>query len=433
MSLPSPALTWSEFTPPSSEQWLELVKLECSGRLPRSRSWEGLEYPLCGEPRWPGATAPSEHDGPELIVESAHPVDLRQCWQEQSWKVTEGSQLSSHGWLQWGVDAVHELAWTVAGWLEVLRQGASQTVSLRLGAGPRLLVEIAKFRAARRLAKTVAQGLELPTDPALHLYQDSRWHTRQDPHNNLLRTSLSMLAGFLGGAASLQPLPLDHSPEAARWAANVVHLLRLESGLGRHADPLRGSGLIEELTEQLAQKAWAEVQRIEAAGGLARQTDLQERAESQRAAFEKLLAEDAQGLVGVNRYVAPQEPAVDSPSGLRWAARFEELHALGRGRSLRVAVVGPDSALLKARQAYVEQWLAMAGLGARVERHLEWPGNGTLAEPWVLCSEDSLWSALLAHQPTVLAGKPPDDWNGLAVYRGCNRVEVLQQLLEKLP
>ena len=433
MSSPSPALTWSEFTPPTGEQWLELVKQECSGRVPRSRSWEGLEYPLSGEPCWPASSPLSECDGPEIVLESTHAVDLRQCWQEQSWKLVDGSQLSSHGWLQWGVDAVHELAWTIAGWVEALRHGASQTVSLRLGAGPRLLVEIAKFRAARRLAQTVAQALELPTSPVLHLYQDSRWHTRQDPHNNLLRTSLAMLAGFLGGAASLQPLPLDDSPEAARWAANVVHLLRLESGLGGHADPLRGSGLIEELTEQLAQKAWAEVQRIEAAGGLSRQTDLQQRATAQRGAFEKLLAEDAQGLVGVNRYVAAQNPAEYDPSGLRWATDFEKLHALGRGRSVLVAVVGSDSALLKARQAYVEQWLAMAGLGARVERHLEWPGNSTPAEPWVLCSEDSLWSALLAHQPSVLAGKPPDDWNGLAVYRGCNRVEVLQQLLEKLP
>ncbi len=431
MSSPSPALTWSEFTPPSSEQWLELVKQECSGRVPRSRSWEGLEYPLCGEPRWPGETAANDEGAPELVLESPSAVDLRQCWQEQHWQVAEGAQLSSHGWLQWGVDAVHELAWTIAGWVEVLRH-SSDPSGLRLGAGPRLLIEIAKFRAARRLAQTVTQALELPTPPTLHLFQDGRWHTRQDPHNNLLRTSLSMLAGFLGGAASLQPLPLDNSPEAIRWAANVVHLLRLESGLGSHTDPLRGSGLIEELTEQMAEKAWAEVQRIEAAGGLARQSDLEQRAALQRGAFETLLAEDAQGLVGVNRYVAPQVPAEYAVAGLRWATGFEELHAKGQGRRVAVAVVGPDSALLKARQAYVEQWLAMAGLQAQVERHPEWPADRSFDEPWVLCSEDSLWSTLLAQQPTVLAGKPPDGWNGLAVYRGCNRLDVLQQLLEKL-
>lgn len=472
---------WSEFESPGNlEAWLALVAKETAGKSLEqlsSKSWEGIPYPSYCEPQLNRPSMPSVAR-PRLaqclpvqedFYQEAHLGGLEECiarlplkqWfpsiqvlrgrlaEAQAWTSQVRAleldcalapepvpahleiRLIPWSWLQQGVDAVHELAWSVASLIEHLRSlpddsPQSSQFSLKLCAGPRLLMEVAKFRAARWLLQQVAEGFALQHRFGLHLIQDSRYQTLQDPHNNLLRSTISALVAHLAGVESVELLGFDASLQAAHLSRNVVHLLRHESHLDQAADFVTGSGTLEELTERLAQRAWAEVQRIESSGGLSQQTDLEQRAALQARAMRERLRQDRQGFVGVNRYVALSAFAPSDEGNLRWAEPFEKLHRQGLGKKVKLVAMGPTTPLLKARQDYVQQWLAMAGLEAECQSSP--PPEG----PWVLCCEDGLGPQLLSDlKPTVVAGKP-EGYLGLAVYRGCDRVEVLEQLLEQL-
>lgn len=501
---------WNEFQVPSLDDWLALVAKEAAGKTAEqltSKSWEGLTYPACCEAAL--ATSASGTAGGDLAIRDLQPDDKPSQIQEapvlrgplgmpallalaerfsgvQALEIDlaqflEHSQslqgarpgleirFSSQSWVQQGADAVHELAWSTAGLIEVIRQlpePPQAVLALKLSAGPRLLLEIAKLRAARQLWDTVCRGYGLDWPARVHTVQDARYLTHQDPHNNLLRSTLAAAAGLLGGAASIELLPCDDCPEAEHWAANVLHLLREEARLGTETDPLAGSGLIEDLTQQLAEAAWKEVQRIEAAGGLAAQKDLWALARDQRLRFEDQLRRDSQGLVGVNRYVANAEFKADRPAlsyapatpvdldkareliaadaplhqtgllpaleKLRWSEAFEEVMRRGRGKKLDVLVLGQPGPGLKGRQSYVRTWLGMAGIEPVFHKH-ETPDGFTAPGMWMLCCEDEGPDYKTSLNPPALVGKPPHNYEGVAVHSGCNRVYCLEQLLDRMP
>src|SRR3546814_19118320 len=59
-------------------------------------------------------------------------------------------------------------------------------------------------------------------------------------------------------------LPTDFS---ARIARNTQLILQEETGMTHVVDPLGGSYYVEALTKDLADKAWALIEEVEAAGG----------------------------------------------------------------------------------------------------------------------------------------------------------------------
>ena len=97
--------------------------------------------------------------------------------------------------------------------------------------------------------------------------------TRRDPWNNILRATLACFSAGVGGADAITVAPFDAAigqPDrlARRVARNVHALLVEESHVARVIDPAGGSWYVEDLTGQLAVKAWAWFQEIERAGGL---------------------------------------------------------------------------------------------------------------------------------------------------------------------
>ncbi len=97
---------------------------------------------------------------------------------------------------------------------------------------------------------------------------------RRDPWVNLLRTTTACAGAAFGGADAITVLPFTWAlgkPDAfARRIARNTHLvLEEESAAGRVMDPAAGAWFIEKLTEELAGKAWALFQEIEAKGGMA--------------------------------------------------------------------------------------------------------------------------------------------------------------------
>ena len=185
---------------------------------------------------------------------------------------------------------------------------------IALPVGTRFFVEVARLRAARRLFARLAEAYDAESSNArLQLQAQTAWRpvTLYDPHLNLLRgATAGAAAAVIGGADVLAVRPFDAAQNeqralAVRLALNAQHILREEAHLGRVADPAAGSYHAEVLTEQIARRAWARFQKIEAGGGLLaalQSGDVQERLADARANRQNALTHRQRVRVGTNHY-----------------------------------------------------------------------------------------------------------------------------------
>lgn len=193
-----------------------------------------------------------------------------------------------------GASAGWELAIAVANAVEYLRaceaaglgpDRAAARLEFTLSVGPDQFLEIAKFRALRRLWARVleAAGVEEGQrwSPTFGRTSD-RMLTALDPWTNMLRGTTAAFAAGLGGAdgVSVTTFDRDHAEAAVpaeqvavpnrlgrRIARNTQIVLQEESSLGRLADPAAGSWYVESLTDDLAKAAWERFGEIEGTGG----------------------------------------------------------------------------------------------------------------------------------------------------------------------
>ena len=134
-------------------------------------------------------------------------------------------------------------------------------------------VSIAKIRALRKLWGRVEEMCSIPPAPAMiHAETSYRMMTLADPETNILRTTIAGFSAAVGGADSIAILPHTIAcglpdPLARRIARNQQLIMIGESHLDFVADPARGAGGIEALTDALCEAAWDEFRRIEAEGG----------------------------------------------------------------------------------------------------------------------------------------------------------------------
>jgi methylmalonyl-CoA mutase len=188
---------------------------------------------------------------------------------------------------------------------------AFAAIGVSLAADQHQLTSAAKMRAARLLWRRLQDlcGAE-PSDLRLHAETARRMMMADDPHTNLLRTTLAAFAAGTGGADSIAILPYScplglADAQARRTARNLHHLLLEESNLHRVADPTAGSGAIEALTDGLCAAAWAEFQAIEAEGGILESLQsgaLQIRIGAAREALRKAVADGEKPFVGATIY-----------------------------------------------------------------------------------------------------------------------------------
>jgi methylmalonyl-CoA mutase len=118
-------------------------------------------------------------------------------------------------------------------------------------------------------AGPAAAGIEIAATTS------ERMMARRDPWVNMLRTTAACAGAAFAGADAITVLPFTWAlgrPDAfARRIARNTHLvLQEESSAARVIDPAHGSWYVETLTAELAGKAWATFQEIEAKGGMAR-------------------------------------------------------------------------------------------------------------------------------------------------------------------
>ncbi len=188
-------------------------------------------------------------------------------------------------WLEAGASTTQELAFAVATGLANLRamkdrgikpEVAAAKMRFSFSVGSQFFTEIAKFRAFRLLWSRIlsAYGAETAAaSTAVHARTAGIDKTLHDAHVNMLRTTTEALSAVLGGCDSLHIAPYDEVTGATdefsrRIARNVHTLLAEEFSFTETADPAGGSWYIEKLTDELARKAWALFQEIEAKGGM---------------------------------------------------------------------------------------------------------------------------------------------------------------------
>ena len=149
-------------------------------------------------------------------------------------------------------------------------------VEFRYAATDEQFPTIAKLRAARRLWARVAELSGATPEAAgqrQHAVTSRPMMSAYDPWVNMLRTTVAAFAAGVGGADAVTVLPFDTAlgaPDAfaRRIARNTSSLLVSESHVGKVADPAGGSYAVERLTADLAEAGWAELGRIEEAGGI---------------------------------------------------------------------------------------------------------------------------------------------------------------------
>ncbi|MCF3935579.1 methylmalonyl-CoA mutase [Acuticoccus sp. M5D2P5] len=232
-----------------------------------------------------------------------------------------------------GATADLELAYTIADGLEYVRTGVAAGLDVDAFAprlsffwaiGMHFFMEVAKMRAARYLWATLMEKNFAPKDPrslSLRAHcQTSGWSlTAQDVYNNVARTMIEAMAATQGGTQSLHTNALDEAIAlptdfSARIARNTQLVIAEESQTTRFIDPWGGSPAIEALTRDLAARAMEHIEEVEALGGMAKAIEAgtpKLRIEEAAAKTQARIDSGEQTVVGVNRYKAREEEAID--------------------------------------------------------------------------------------------------------------------------
>jgi len=227
-----------------------------------------------------------------------------------------------------GATADIELAYTLADGLEYIKTGLKAGLTIdefapRLsffwGIGMNHFMEIAKMRAARMLWAKLVKQFNPKNEKSLALRthcQTSGWSlTAQDPFNNVARTTIEAMAAVFGGTQSLHTNALDEAIAlptdfSARIARNTQLFLREETQITKTVDPWGGSYYVEQLTQDIAHKAWDLIQEIESYGGMTEAIEagipkmrIEESATKKQARIDS--GQDI--IVGVNQYRLEEE------------------------------------------------------------------------------------------------------------------------------
>ena len=227
-----------------------------------------------------------------------------------------------------GATADIELAYTLSDGLEYIKTGLEAGLSIddfapRLsffwGVGMNHFMEIAKMRAARMLWSKIVKQFNPKNEKSLALRahcQTSGWSlTAQDPFNNVARTTIEAMAAVFGGTQSLHTNALDEAIAlptefSARIARNTQLFLQEETQITRTVDPWGGSYYVEQLTHDIAQKAWELIEEIESYGGMtsAIEAGIPKMRIEEAAAKKQARIDSGQDLiVGVNKYELEEE------------------------------------------------------------------------------------------------------------------------------
>jgi len=223
-----------------------------------------------------------------------------------------------------GSTAVQEIAFTLSNGKAYVKAALEKGMDINVfgkrlsfffNAHNHLFEEVAKFRAARRMWAKVMKDLGATDKKAMmlrfHAQTGGSTLTAQQPKNNISRVTIQTLAAVLGGTQSLHTNGYDEAlslptEDAARIALRTQQIVAFESGAAETVDPLAGSYFIETLTDEVEQKAWELIEKIDRMGGSVpaiEQGFMQEEIAKSAYAYQKAIEDGEKIIVGVNKFM----------------------------------------------------------------------------------------------------------------------------------
>ncbi|AXG70393.1 methylmalonyl-CoA mutase small subunit [Kordia sp. SMS9] len=217
-----------------------------------------------------------------------------------------------------GATMVQQLAYALAHVNEYLNHyGANitNTITLNVTVGTHYFFEISKLKALRQLWSVLAKEYNVHPECTIIASPSTRNKTLYDYNVNMLRTTTECMSAVLGGADFIHNLPYDslyhHANEFGdRISRNQLRILKDESYFDKTDNPTEGSYYIENITQQLAEKALTLFKNIESNGGFLKQLKagtIQRKIKESAAKEQTLFDEGKEILLGTNRYPNPND------------------------------------------------------------------------------------------------------------------------------
>jgi methylmalonyl-CoA mutase N-terminal domain/subunit len=254
-----------------------------------------------------------------------------------------------------GSTAVQEIAFTLANGKAYVKAALEKGLDINVfgkrlsfffNAHNNLFEEAAKFRAARRMWAQMMKELGA-TDPKammlrFHTQTGGSTLTAQQPMNNISRVTIQTLAAVLGGTQSLHTNGYDEAlslptEEAARIALRTQQIVAFESGAPDTVDPLAGSYYVEALTNEIEQKAWDIISKIDVMGGSVSAIEegfIQDEIARSAYEYQRNIENGSKIIVGVNKFQVNEEnttPVFRIDDSIR-AIQTEKLRQLKNNR-----------------------------------------------------------------------------------------------------
>jgi methylmalonyl-CoA mutase, N-terminal domain len=230
-----------------------------------------------------------------------------------------------------GCSAVQEVAFTLANAVAYVEAGIhagldvnqfGKRLAFFFNGHNNVFQEIAKFRAVRRMWAKIMRERFGATDEKAQMI---RFHTQtggvtlqaQQPEVNIIRVALQGFAAVAGGTQSLHTNGFDEAlalptERSARIALRTQQVLAHESGVADTVDPFAGSYFIESLTDEIEQRSWELMKKVEDLGGSVNALEfIQKEIEESAISYQERYRTEQDIVVGVNKFVTDQVDDVD--------------------------------------------------------------------------------------------------------------------------
>jgi methylmalonyl-CoA mutase N-terminal domain/subunit len=257
-----------------------------------------------------------------------------------------------------GSSALQELAFTLADGFAYVDLGLeaglkvddfAPRLSFFFNCGIDFFEEIAKFRAARRIWSGVMRNKYRARNPRSLLM---RFHTQtsgvsltwQQPLNNIVRTAVEALAAILGGTQSLHTNAYDEAwalptEQAALIALRTQQIMGEETGVADVIDPLGGSYYVEYLTDQMEERAYEYLAKIDDIGGVLaalKKGFIQKEIADTAYKYQRQMEEGKRIMVGVNAYKMNERLSIETLR-IEESARQKQIERLREVKKMRNA------------------------------------------------------------------------------------------------
>jgi methylmalonyl-CoA mutase len=257
-----------------------------------------------------------------------------------------------------GANQALELAFTLADGKEYVKTALAKgldvdefagRLSFFWAIGMNFYLEVAKMRAARLLWWKIMNEFKPKNAKSLMLRthcQTSGWSlTEQDPYNNVVRTTIEAMAAVFGGTQSLHTNALDEaialpSEFSSRIARNTQLIIQEETHITNVVDPWAGSYVMEKLTQDMADAAWAIIEEVDAMGGMTKAVQsgwAKLKIEASAAEKQARIDSGKDVIVGVNKYKLAKEDPIETLDIDNHAVRDNQVKRLKQVRATRDA------------------------------------------------------------------------------------------------